>query len=139
MSAWIKAPLILGTFSGTLPEPPGKSWMQIRAGTFFPRDSATGESRVAVVRRYRTYHHDPDTIALLTFRSATTELLRASRGGAPEHSHADQYTYASDPTHHHLDLRSFGLRSSDERRSGRFKVCETGHTARVRLVGRQRG
>ena len=85
--------------------------MRIRAGTPFPVDSAPGESRVAVVLRYRTYHHDPDTIALLTFRSATTDFLCASRGSAPEHSQADQYTNAYHPTHRHLDLRSFGLRS----------------------------
>jgi hypothetical protein len=92
--------------------------MQIRAGTFFPRDSAPGESRVAVVRRYRTYHHDAHTIALLTFRSATTELLRASRGSAREHSHADQYADAYDPMHRHIDLRSFWtseLRRKEER------------------------
>src|SRR5262245_183379 len=96
--------------------------MRIRAGTPFPVDSTPGESRVAVVLRYRTYHHDPDTIALLTFRSATTDFLCASRGSAPEHSHADQYTNAYHPTHRHLDLRSFWpSEHQTEIRSGRFK------------------
>jgi hypothetical protein len=85
--------------------------MRVRAVTFFPGDSAPGESRVAVVLRDRTYHHDPDTIALLTFPSATTDLLCASRESASEHSHADQYTNAYHPTHRHHDLRSSGLQS----------------------------
>src|SRR5262245_35973723 len=116
--------------------------MRIRAGTFFPGNSAAGESRVAVILRDRTYHHDPDTIALLTFRAATTELLCASRGSAPEHPHADQHTDAYDLTHRHRDLRSFDFGASDEGKERAIQVASPSPVKRavpphVRLVGGQ--
>jgi hypothetical protein len=86
--AGVKSALVRRTSSSTFAETAGNAGMWFWARAFLPGNGALGESRAAVLRCYRIEKHDADTIALLTFRSATTDLLRASRGRAREDSHA---------------------------------------------------
>jgi hypothetical protein len=111
------APLIRRISSATFAETTGNAWTRFRAGAFLPRDGAPGESCVAVLRCHRIEKHDADTIAVVTFRSATTDLLRAACGSVAEHSHADQYTNGHHPTHRHSSTSGrLGFETSDERK-----------------------